>query len=399
MAAAVDALPFLDHGSPEFAADPHGCLRRAREASPIVHTPTGVGVLTYEGCSSVIGDPDFRPGVFEMIRRAAPNRPDRPSDRTLLGTEGDDHQALRRAVVPWFTPRRIELLRARTAALVDERLAGVATAGGCEFMDAIASPVPPTVFCWMVGCDPERGPELRQWSTIALRAFSGDPAVMDDVARAVRELRRFADELIQDKERSPGDDITSALLDAVAEGVLTLGDVRSLLTELLSASVDNTTQSMGFAVWLLVRHPSEWSAVARGAAPLDRAVEECARYEPVIRHGNHIATRDLELLGVQVPERTLVTVYLASAHRDPAVYEAPDVFDAARRPTQPQLQFGVGRHYCVGAALARMEIQEVVRAVTTNWQAPRIGPAARVETAVTGDVRALPVEYEVRALG
>jgi cytochrome P450 len=399
VAASADALPFLDHGGAEFAADPHGCLRRARDQSPIVRTPTGVGVLTYDGCSSVIGDPDFRPGVFEMMRRAAPNRSDRPADRTLLGTEGDDHQAVRRAVVPWFTPRRIESLRARTAALVDERLARVATAGGCEFMDEIAVPIPPAVFCWMVGCDPERGPELRQWSTIALRAFSGDPAVMDDVAGAVRHLRRFADELIEDKQRSPGDDITSALLRAVDEGSLTLGDVGSLLTELLSASVDNTTHSMGLAVWLLAEHPAEWSAVACGTAPIDRAVEECARFEPVIRHGNHVATRDLQLLGVQVPARTLVTVYLASAHRDPSVYTAPDVFDVARRPAQPQLQFGLGRHYCVGAALARMEVQEVVRAVTTNWRAPRIGRVARVETAVTGEVHALPVEFAVRALG
>src|SRR5690349_9588401 len=73
VAASADALPFLDHGGAEFAADPHGCLRRARDRSPIVRTPTGVGVLTYDGCSSVIGDPDFRPGVFEMMRRAAPN--------------------------------------------------------------------------------------------------------------------------------------------------------------------------------------------------------------------------------------------------------------------------------------------------------------------------------------
>ena len=386
-------LPFLDHGTPEFAADPHGCLRAAREESPIVRTPTGVGVLTYAGCNAVIADPVFRPGVFEMIRRAAPGKSVSTAGRTLLGSEGDDHQQLRRVVMPWFTPRRIQVLRARTATLVDGLLTEVA-ADGCEFMDAVAMPIPPTVFCWMVGCDVGRGPELRHWSTIALRAFSGDPSVMQDVAAAIRELRRFADELIEDKQRAPGDDITSALLRAVGDGQLALEDVGSLLTELLSASVDNTTHSMGLAVWLLAGHPAEWSAVASGAAPVERAVEECARYEPVIRHGNHVATRDVELLGVAVPAGTLVTVYLASAHRDPMVYDTPDTFDAARRPAQPQLQFGIGRHYCVGAALARMEIQEVVRAVTTRWGLPRIGAGARVETAMTGEVHALPLEFD-----
>ncbi len=363
-----------------------------------MRTPTGVGILTYAGCSAVIADPDFRPGVFEMVRRASPDRSTAPTGRTMLGSEGDDHQQLRRAVMPWFTPRRVDVLRARTAALVDDLLVAVGSDGGCEFMGEVATPIPPTVFCWMVGCDVERGPELRHWSSIALRAFSGDPSVMQDVAVAIRALRRFADDLIEEKQRTPGDDLTSALLDAVARGDLALDDVRSLLTELLSASVDNTTHSMGLALWLLARHPDEWSAVASGSAPVDRAVEECARFEPVIRHGTHVAIRDLELLGVDVPEGTLVTVYVASAHRDPAAYDLPDAFSVARRPAHPQLQFGIGRHHCVGAALARMEIQEVVGAVITRWGAPSIGPGARVETAVTGEVRSLPVEFEVRAL-
>ena len=391
-------LPFLDHGSDAFAHDPHGCLRTAREESPIVRTPTGVGLLTYAACNALLVDPEFRPGVFEMIRRAAPESSVATAGRTLLGSEGRDHQELRRVVMPWFTPRRIETLRAQTALLVDELLAGVAGDGGCEFMADVANRIPPTVFCWMAGCDIERGLELAHWSGIALQAFSGDPAVMDDVTAAIRELRRFADELIEEKERSPGDDITSALLRAVDEGVLTRRDVRSLLTELLSASVDNTTHSMGLAVWLLCEHPAEWLSVADGVAPVERAVEECARYEPVIRHGNHVADPGHELLGIAIPPGTLVTVYLASAHRDPEVYDDPDRFDAGRRSPQPHLEFGIGRHYCVGAALARMEIQELVRAVTTRWRAPQIGAGARVRTVTTGEVDALPLQFEVIAV-
>ena len=393
MTVAVGSLPFFDHGTDEFAADPHRCLRAAREMSPIVRTPTGVGVLTYAACHEVILDPAFRPGVFELMRRAAPAGQTAPAPtrtRTLLGSEGRDHQDLRRVVMPWFTPRRIDALRERTADWVGTLLDAVEPTGRCEFMADVASRIPPTVFCWMVGCDVARGPELAHWSSIALRAFSGDPSVMNDVTAAIRELRRFADDLIAEKEQSPGDDITSSLLQAVADGALDRRDVHSLLTELLSASVDNTTHSMGLAVWLLSEHPSEWSA-----ASIESAVEECSRYEPVIRHGNHVATRDVELLGVALPVGTLVTVYLASAHRDPAVYEDPDRFDATRRPAQPQLVFGVGRHFCIGAALARMEIQEVVRAVTTRWRAPRLGAATSVHRAIAGEVDALPLDFEV----
>ncbi len=384
----------LDHMDDAFARDPHGVLRSMREQSWVVRTPTGLGVLTYAACNALLVDPAFRPGVFEVIRRAAPDAIRSTAGRSLLGSEGADHQELRRVVMPWFTPRRIETLRAQTVALVDDLLDAVAADGRCEFMTDVATRIPPTVFCWMVGCDVSRGPELAHWSSIALQAFSGDPAVMDDVTAALRELRRFADDLIEEKERAPGDDITTALLRAVDNGVLTRGDVRSLLTELLSASVDNTTHSLGLAVWLLGEHPDEWAAVASGRAPVDRVVEECARYEPVIRHGNHVAARDVEWLGIEIPAGTLVTAYLASAHRDPAVYPDPDRFDAARRPAQPQLEFGLGRHFCIGAALARMEIQEVVRAVTRRWRTPSIGAGAVVRTAVAGEVDALPVEFE-----
>jgi cytochrome P450 len=122
-------------------------------------------------------------------------------------------------------------------------------------------------------------------------------------------------------------------------------------------------------------------------------VEECARFEPVIRHGNHVNDADADLLGHTIPAGTLVTVFLAAAHRDPAVYECPDRFDVTRHLAQPQLNFGIGRHYCVGAALARMEVQELVRAVTARWRGAHIGADALVDTALAGEVTRLPVTF------
>jgi cytochrome P450 len=339
----------------------------------------------------VLVDPRFRPGVFEMVKRAGGAEPG--AARTLLGSEGEEHQSLRRAVMPWFTPRRIETLRERTATLAAELVGGVTDRGECELMADVAGPIPPTVFCWMVGCDPERGPELARQSAIALQVFSGDPSVMAEASAAIRDLGRFARELLDEKARAPGDDLTSALLGAVDGGLLTERDVRSLLTELLGASVENTTHSIGIAVWLLAAHPDQWALLAADDGLFGRAVEECARFEPVIRLGNHVNDADAELLGVGVPGGTLVTLYLASAHRDPAVYDDPDRFDVTRVPRQPQLEFGVGRHYCIGAALARMEIAEVLRAVVARWGAPRLEPGVRVRTAVDGVVERPPLAF------
>jgi cytochrome P450 len=389
-------LPFLDHTSDAFAADPHGTLRAAREASWIVETPGGLGVLTYAACNAVLVDPAFRPGVFELMRRATPEAAPLRRDRTLLGSEGSEHQQLRRIVLPWFTPRRIETLRARTAELAERLLDTVGDGGRCEFMTDVARHVPATVFCWMVGCDPAHGPELAERSATALQAFSGDPAVMADVNDAIRSIRRFADELVAEKRSRPADDVTSELVRGIDDGILTEHDARSLLTELLSASVDNTMHSMGLALWLLCRHPDQWSRLVREPALLDQTVEECARYEPVIRHGNHVNDEAVTLLDFPVRAGTMMTVFLASAHRDPAVYADPDRFDVTRRLAQPQLNFGLGRHHCIGAALARMEIEEVLRAVTKRWSSVRAAPGARVEIALSGVVRELPVEFETR---
>ncbi len=390
-------LPFLDNTSDEFAADPHGVLRRTREASWIVETPTGLGVLTYAACNAVLVDPAFRPGVFELMRRASPEAPPADRARTLLGSEGADHQELRRVVTPWFTPRRIEELRERTADLVVDLVDRVRDAGRCDFMADIARHIPATIFCWMVGCEVGRGPELAEQSATALQAFSGDPAVMEDVTIALRQLRRFADELIEEKRAHPGDDITTALVRGIDDGALTSRDARSLLTELLSASVDNTMHSMGLALWLLCAHPNQWVLIASDPGLVERAVEECARHEPPIRHGNHVNDDATDLLGFPVPAGTLMTVFLASAHRDPAVYDDPDRFDVTRRLAQPHLNFGLGRHHCVGAALARMEIQELLRVVTARWTSVGAGPGAHVETALSGVVHELPVEFEVAA--
>ena len=99
-------------------------------------------------------------------------------------------------------------------------------AGGCEFMADVAVRIPPTIFCWMVGCDVEPRPELAHWSGIALQAFSGDPAVMGDVRDAIRYLRRFAAELLEAKQGEPGDDITTALVAGIEQGLLTHADAR-----------------------------------------------------------------------------------------------------------------------------------------------------------------------------
>jgi cytochrome P450 len=288
-------------------------------------------------------------------------------------------------------------MRAHTADLLATLLDELGEQGEVDVVAAVASRLPPAVFCWMVGCDVDAGPELAAWSSVALQAFSGDPAIMDDVTAAIRRLRAFADALIDEKMEHPGDDITSTLVAAVGIGTLERRDVSSLLTELLSASVDNTINSIAVAVWLVARHPEVWEALAAGAAPVEQVVEECARFEPAVRSTTVVAERDVELLGETIPAGTLVTLDLAAAHRDGAAYPEPDQFDVFRENGPPQLEFGIGRHFCLGAALARMEIQEVLRGVTARWNPPTLLPGVLERLASSGELDALPVAFRRRA--
>ena len=179
------ALPYFDHGSAEFAADPHGSLRIARGVADRAD-PDGPRCPRLRRLQRRHRGLAFRPGCFETIRRASPaaGRAAAGSRRRL---EGDDHQQLRRVVMPWSPPAASRLCARNRRAGRRSAAHHVTGDGGCELMDVVAMPIPPTVFCWMVGCDVERGPDCRHWSSIALQAFSGDPAVMPDVVAAIRE--------------------------------------------------------------------------------------------------------------------------------------------------------------------------------------------------------------------
>jgi cytochrome P450 len=288
--------------------------------------------------------------------------------RTLLASEGSEHLALRRAVMPWFTPMRVRQMRVRTRALADRLLDAVTPAGACEFMADVAQRIPGTVFCWMVGAPEEDGDQLAEWSGTLLKAFHANPDDAPAIRAASAELREYGRGLVASKRAEPGDDLTSTLLAAHDAGVVTAGDIASMLNEMLGASADNTAHSFGLAMWLLATHPEQWQRLVDDPTLIPNAVEECARFEPrVSATPVHNAER-VEFDGIEFPAESLSWLNFAAANRDPLVYDDPNRFDVGRDLPKAQLSFGFGRHYCIGAALARMEVQVVVEAVTERWR-------------------------------
>jgi cytochrome P450 len=391
-----DALPAFDLFGPGFAADPHAVLREARAVSWAARSVRGIEVLSYDACERILGDARFvhgAPKMMEFMGEGAMQELSGPG-RTLLASEGSEHVALRRAVTPWFTPRRVSQLRESVRALVDGLLDVVEPAGECDFMADIAQRIPGTVFCWMVGAPEEDGEQLAAWSGTLLKAFEANPDDADSIREANAELRAYGQRLMAAKRAAPGDDVTSTLLAAVEGGTITDDDVASLLNEMLAASTDNTAHSAGLAVWLLVTHPDGWQRLVDAPDLIPNAVEECGRFEPRLSSTPVHNPEAFVLDGLEFPADSLSWLNFAAAHRDPDVFDDPDRFDVGRVMPKSQLSFGVGRHYCIGAALARMELQVVLEAVTQRWSSVQLAGDPVIDRIFGGVVHSLPLAFE-----
>ena len=259
-------------------------------------------------------------------------------------------------------------------------------------MADLADVVPARLFCWMIGAPDADAELLAGWSKHLISVFTADPAMAEPVRRVKVEMAGYTAELLAEKRRRPGDDLTTVLAGAQDRGDLSAADVGPLLEELLSASVDNTANTAALTIWTLARRPTDWAALAAEPGLLVAALEECGRFEPSIRHTIKYARRDTELSGHEIPVGTFVTIRIAAAQRDPLVYERPHELDIRRRQPSPLLSFGAGRHYCLGAALGRMEIQEMVGGLIGRWPAVRMGDDVAMNLNGAGIVFRLPLE-------
>jgi len=396
-------LPFLDTANERFLTDPHATFDRLRHLA-VVADGNGVSLLDYATCDAAFHDTALVPGIDWLLQDLGHGPLWGTFDHTLTDAEGDDHQRLRRAVSPWFTARRIDGLRERTRQLVDGLLDPHVDADSLEVMEDLADQVPSALFCWMVGADPADAALLARWSKSLLLVFTAQASMVGPVKAAKAELLEYTEKLLELKRRQPADDLASALVKATDSGVIDTLDAACLLEELLSASVDNTANTIGTALHTLATHPEQWTLVHRqlhdrldGGLSGDRTllantIEECGRFQPAIRHTIKYATAATDLLGHPITRGTYVTIRIAAAHRDPTVYLDPHRFEAARKLTKPQLAFGAGRHYCLGAALGKMELQEAVGGVVSRWSGAVVGDGAIMNITASGHVARLPLE-------
>ena len=281
--------------------------------------------------------------------------------RNILHIDGADHRRLRNLVNPAFTPRAADRWRPVMRGFVEELYALIPASGETEFVGAFAKPYPSLTIAAVMGAPREDAPRLAEWSNWIQRQFDGPVllAERDRVEQACAEFYEWAGELLEHRRSTPGDDLISTLIAAEQDGDR-LSDVElvNLVLNVLVGGVDTTQSQLAHAVRLFAAHPEQWDLV-RGdpATYVSRAVEEALRYEPITPFTARIMVEDVEYGGVEFPTGTIVLVATVTANRDGV--EQADEFDITREPTKP-LTFGAGIHYCLGANLAKAEMQEAL---------------------------------------
>ncbi|MGW4073801.1 cytochrome P450 family protein [Streptomyces asiaticus] len=274
-------------------------------------------------------------------------------DANLLNIDPEDHQRLRRLVSKAFTARRVESLRGSVQAAVDRLADDLASQGGGDLVSDFSLPLPLVVIGDLLAV-PEA--DRRRFSTWVSNMLT--PESPQQIKEAVENIHAFLLNLVATRRGALGDDMLSALIAVRDEGdQLTEDELVSLAFLLLMAGSENAQHLISAGLVTLLQHPEQVAELRAEPGLLPEAVEELLRYA----HPNQMAirrfpTEPIEISGTQIPAGDTVMLCLASAHRDPERYPSPDEFDI-RREDKAHLALGQGMHYCLGAPLARMEIQ------------------------------------------
>jgi cytochrome P450 len=349
---------------PAGMADPYPLYDAMRELGDAVATPGIVFVPGYEAASSVLRDPEYLVQDAEFLDRVTPGWREHPSfdAQSLLNLNGSDHTRIRTLMARTFTFRRVQALEPAIAALTDGLLDAMAEkgAGGAavDFMSEFAFALPVAVICELVGAADWDIAELRPLArslTAVLEPMPDAKTVAQGDAAAITMAELFAG-LIAQRRAEPRDDLVSqiiAVADAADAPISEMELLQNLIL-LLIAGFETTTNLLGNGVRLALDEPGAAEAVRSGRVAPEAFVEEVLRFDSPVQETGRLRTSPGQLCGVDVRPDDYVVLMLGAANRDPRRFSDPDVFRPERTDGGP-LSFGGGAHFCLGAALARLE--------------------------------------------
>jgi cytochrome P450 len=398
---------------PAIREDPFPYYDQLRAQGPIVSSGLALITAHHDVCLTVLRSPDF--GQMRLDRLSGPLRlamkiggrpvlgPIEPP--SMLAVDPPDHTRYRKLVTRAFSARAVAALRSRVEDIAEELLDEIARSAPTIRPDAdgptvdlvarYASLLPATVIAEMLGAPVAMRRQFLDWGAGA--------ALSLDVGLSYRDFRRSEHDLaalhrwmlrhFADIRRAPRDDVLSALVTAHDQGdQLTLDELSSIAMLLLAAGFETTVNLLGNGAVLLLRHPDQLDVLQAQPQRWPGAVEEVLRYESPVQRTGRLALRDTDVAGRRVRAGSFIVVLLGGANRDPAVFTDPNRFDVQRPEAAENLAFSSGIHYCIGAALARLEGEVGLRALFRRFPDLALtGPPHRRPTRVLRGYDTIPV--------
>jgi cytochrome P450 len=324
---------------------------------------------------------------------------------TLIQLDGPKHTAYRKLLSKRFTPGALKKIHRDIDAIAKEIVDGLLAEGDegrCDFVEKVAAPLPIAVIAWLLGVPKADWKLLFEWTNRTIGA--GDPEYRvpgqtpgQTAQKAMAELFMYFAKLVEEKRKSPADDLVSVFAHAEVDGApLPPLDVLSFCMIVVIAGNETTRNATSGGMLTLIEHPAELARLQRNPELLGDGIEEMLRWVSPIIHFARTATQDVELHGQRIRKGERLGLFYPSANRDEEVFDAPFAFDVGRTHNR-HIAFGMGEHFCAGAHVARLELEMAFKYLLPRIESIELGgPVQRLRSSLVGGVKHLPIHYRLK---